>query len=154
MENKIIIGDENMGNVKNSKHVLYLSTHTNQKSTLKQIKSFTQKIDEEFIRKKVIRILEKFNFDFKLIGTKYLLESILYSYMTKETYLFENLEKQIYPYVSKKYNDTPLNIKWAIIRSINNMKARLNTCNLPNFSLENSEKITSKYIISEIVNKL
>lgn len=154
IENKIIIGDENMGNVKNSKHVLYLSTHTNQKSTLKQIKSFTQKIDEEFIRKKVIRILEKFNFDFKLIGTKYLLESILYSYMTKETYLFENLEKQIYPYVSKKYNDTPLNIKWAIIRSINNMKARLNTCNLPNFSLENSEKITSKYIISEIVNKL
>ena len=100
------------------------------------------------------RILEKFNFNFKLIGTKYLLEAIVYSYFTRETYLFENLEKQIYPYVSQKYNVNPLTIKWAIIRSINTMKTKSNPVCLQSLSIDDSEKITSKFIISEIVNKL
>lgn len=154
IENKIIICDEDISDFKDSKHTLYLSSQSSLESTLKKLKLFTPKVDEEFIRKRVRKILEKFNFDFKLIGTKYLLEAIVYSYLTKETYLFENLEKQIYPYVSQKYKVAPQNIKWAIIRSINNMKTRLNASDLQNFSLEDSEKITSKFIISEIVNRL
>ena len=154
IENKIIICENDKCDLKSSKHTLYLCSQSSLESTLKQLKLFTPKVDEEFIRRKVRKILEKFNFDFKLIGTKYLLEAIVYSYLTKETYLFENLEKQIYPYVSQKYKVAPQNIKWAIIRSINNMKTRLNTSDLQNFSLEDSEKITSKFIISEIVNRL
>lgn len=154
IENKIIICEDEESVLKTSKHTLYLSSHSSLESTLKKLKLFTPKVDEEFIRKKVRKILEKFNFDFKLIGTKYLLEAIVYSYLTRETYLFENLEKQIYPYVSQKYNVNPLNIKWAIIRSINNMKSKLHTSDLQIFSLESSEKITSKFIISEIVNRL
>jgi hypothetical protein len=65
-----------------------------------------------------------------------------------------NLEKQIYPYVSQKYNVNPLNIKWAIIRSINNMKFKLTKSDLQTFSLDSCEKLTSKVIISEIVNRL
>lgn len=154
IENKIIICDNEENVFKASKHILYLSSNSSLESTLKQLKLFTPKIDEEFIRKRVRKILEKFHFDFKLIGTKYLLESIVYSYLTRETYLFENLEKQIYPYVSQKYNVTPSNIKWAIIRSINNMKTKLLLSDLKHLSLDNSEKITSKFIISEIVTKL
>lgn len=154
IENKIIICDDEENVSKTSKHTLYLSSHSSLESTLKKLKLFTPKVDEEFVRKRVRKILEKFNFDFKLIGTKYLLESIVYSYLTRETYLFENLEKKIYPYVSQKYNVNPLNIKWAIIRSINNMKLKLSTSDLQTFSLENAEKITSKFIISEIVNRL
>ena len=153
IENKIIICDDDT-TFKPSRHTLYLSSHSSLESTLKQLKLFTPKVDEEFIRKRVRKILEKFNFDFKLIGTKYLLEAIVYSYLTRETYLFENLEKQIYPYVSQKYNVNPSNIKWAIIRSINNMKSKLQKSDLQYFSLDNSEKITSKFIISEIVNRL
>lgn len=154
IENKIIICENEDGALKSSSHTLYLSSHSSFDSTLKKLKFFTPKVDEEFIRKRVRKILEKFNFDFKLIGTKYLLEAIVYSYLTRETYLFENLEKQIYPYVSQKYNVNPSNIKWAIIRSINNMKSKLPARDLHTFSLDNSEKITSKFIISEIVNKL
>lgn len=153
IENKIIICDDDT-TFKPSRHTLYLSSHSSLESTLKQLKLFTPKVDEEFIRKRVRKILEKFNFDFKLIGTKYLLEAIVYSYLTRETYLFENLEKQIYPYVSQKYNVNPSNIKWAIIRSINNMKSKLQSSELQHLSVDNSEKITSKFIISEIVNKL
>lgn len=154
IENKIVICDNDENVLKSSKHTLYLSSHSSLESTLKKLKLFTPKVDEEFIRKRVRKILEKFNFDFKLIGTKYLLEAIVYSYFTRETYLFENLEKQIYPYVSQKYNVNPLNIKWAIIRSINNMKLKLDTSYLQTISLDSSEKITSKFIISEIVNRL
>lgn len=154
IENKIIICEDEEIVFKSSEHTLYLSSYSNLESTIKKLKHFTLKIDEEFIYKKVRKILEKFNFDFKLIGTKYLLEAIVYSYLTRETYLFENLEKQIYPYVSQKFNESPSNIKWAIIRSINNMKSKLEKSDLQFFSLETSEKITSKFIISEIVNKL
>ena len=154
IENKIIICDNEESVLRTSKHTIYISSNSNSEATLKKLKQFTQKIDEEFIRKKVRKILENFNFDFKLIGTKYLLESIVYSYLTRETYLFENLEKQIYPYVSQKYNVNPSNIKWAIIRSINNMKSKLNSSDLERFSFYNPERITSKYLISEIVNKL
>ncbi|MBR3613582.1 MAG: hypothetical protein IKL55_00150 [Clostridia bacterium] len=154
VNDKIIIYNNNENFLKSSTHTLYLSSNTNIENTQKKLKIFTQKLDEELIRKKVKKLLSKLNFDFKLIGTKYLLEAIVYSYLTRELYLFENLEKQIYPYVSKKYNVNPYNVKWAIIRSINNMKLKATEYELQYFSLESSEKITSKFIISEIVNRL
>ena len=103
---------------------------------------------------KVYLILERFHFDFKLIGTTYLQDAIVYAYLTKEKYLFENLEKDIYPYLSKKYNICVSNIKGAIIRSINNMKEHLTTADLKRESDILPEKLTSKFIISEIVNKI
>lgn len=154
IENKIIICEDDNHLLKSTKHILYLSINSNIELTLKKLKLFTPKLDEEYIRKRVKKILEKFNFNFKLIGTKYLLEAIVYSYFTRETYLFENLEKDIYPYVSQKYNVNPLTIKWAIIRSINTMKSKSNLTCLQSLSVDDSEKITSKFIISEIVNKL
>ena len=111
IENKIIICEDDNHLLKSTKHILYLSINSNIELTLKKLKLFTPKLDEEYIRKRVRKILEKFNFNFKLIGTKYLLEAIVYSYFTRETYLFENLEKDIYPYVSQKYNVNPLTIK-------------------------------------------
>ena len=154
IENKIIICEDDNHLLKSTKHILYLSMNSNIEFTLKKLKLFTPKLDEEYIRKRVRKILEKFNFNFKLIGTKYLLEAIVYSYFTRETYLFENLEKDIYPYVSQKYNVNPLTIKWAIIRSINTMKSKSNLTCLQSLSVDDTEKITSKFIISEIVNKL
>lgn len=154
IENKIIICEDDNHLLKSTKHILYLSIKSNIEFTLKKLKLFTPKLDEECIRKRVRKILEKFNFNFKLIGTKYLLEAIVYSYFTRETYLFENLEKDIYPYVSQKYNVNPLTIKWAIIRSINTMKSKSNLTCLQSLSVDDTEKITSKFIISEIVNKL
>lgn len=154
IENKIIICEDDNHLLKSTKHILYLSINSTTESTIKKLKLFTPHVDEELIRKRVKKILEKFNFNFKLIGTKYLLEAIVYSYFTREKYLFENLEKQIYPYVSQKYNVNPLTIKWAIIRSINSMKSKSNPSCMQSFLLDDSEKITSKNIISVIVNRL
>lgn len=154
IENKIIIYDKAKHNFKSTKHALFLSLTSSNEDALIKLKSFTLKINEDLIRKKVQKILEKFNFDFKLIGTKYLMEAIIYSYFTKETYFLENLEKQIYPYVSQKYNVSPDNIKWAIIRSINIMKSNSTKASLQSISLDGFEKITSKFVISKIVNIL
>lgn len=153
IENKIVICD-NSSNFKCSKHILYLNQNEDSEILLFKLNKFLSKINDDFIRMKVYLILERFHFDFKLVGTTYLQDAIVYAYLTKEKYLFENLEKDIYPYLSQKYNICVSNIKGAIIRSINNMKEHLTTADLKRESDILPEKLTSKFIISEIVNKI
>ena len=69
----------------------------------------------------------------------------------KDKYLFENLKQEINPYVAKIYNVKPDNVKWAIIRSINSVKIN---SNFKNFSSQFCDKITTKTLISEIVNRI
>lgn len=153
IENKIIICNTLSG-LKSAKHILYISDSQDASITKQKLNKFLSNINDNIIRDKVILILEKFNFNFKLTGTNYLLDSIIYSYITKEQYLFDNLEKKIYPHISKKYNVSAKNIKWSIIRSINNMKSHLNISNFEDYYIDFPEKITPKFIISEIVNRL
>lgn len=154
IEYKVIIYDSSKNHPKSSKYNLYIPIDSTDEYILEKFSSFISKVNERTIRKKVRRILEKLNFDFKLVGTNYLLESIVYSYLNKDNYLFENLEKKIYPYVSQKYNVSLQNIKWSIIRSINSMKSNLNSASFKNYNIDFPEKITSKLLISEIVNRL
>lgn len=148
-ENKIIFTN-NISNFKNTKSSLYLSPEDNSKYTYEKLKKFLSKIDERTIRKKTRRILESLKFNLKLNGSIYLLESIVYSYMHKEEYLFENLEQNIFPYIAKLYNTTNESAKWAIIRSINNVKFQYSTNSFKGFA----DKITPKTLITEIVNRI
>ena len=150
IENKIIVCDDTTG-LKNSKYTSYFSYNASEESIEKRLCKLNYKVSERVARKKAIKQLEMFHFNFKLRGTTYLLESIVYSYLTKDKYTFENLEKNVYPYVSKKYNVSAQNIKWSIIRSINNMKK---ACALKSYHIDFPGKITPKYMIPEIVNRL
>lgn len=153
IESKIIICNNTAG-FKSSKYTLYLSYASDCDCIIGKLNSFLTKISASIIRKRVRKILEKLNFDFKLVGTNYLLESIVYSYLTKDRYFFDNLEKNVYPYVSKKYNVSAQNIKWSIIRSINNMKNHLNKSAFKDYYIDVPEKITPKFMIPELVNRL
>ena len=148
---KIIICD-NILEFKNSKYTLHISLKLSEKEIIKKLKPFLSNLDERAIRKKVNNILHKLNFDFKLNGTKYLLESIVYSYLNKENYLFENLEKKIFPHIAKKFGVSSNNVKFSIIRSINNMNSNLQKSNPQQIIFP--DKITSKVLINEIVNRL
>lgn len=146
---KIVFCD-NLQNFKIKNNILYVS---NCSSVINELKKFTLTETDSEIREKIIEILEKLNFDFKLNGTNYLLESILYSYINKDNYVFENLEKNVYPYIAQKYNINETKVKYSIIRSINNMNLKLSN-DYPQGSTKISSKITAKLLISEIINKL
>lgn len=149
---KIIISTNSINT--DSKYTLQIPSYETDEHIIKIMKNFIYTTTDIIIRKKVNKILCTFNFDFKLQGTKYLQEAIVYSYLNRDTFLFDNLESNIYPYVSEKYNVNVKNIKWSIIRSINNMKSNIATSELQKFFITVPEKITSKFIILEIVNKL
>lgn len=147
IENKIILC-KNIKKYKNSKHNLYISENSNYLSIKELLVKFISNINENDLYQRIYQKLNKLNFDFKLSDTNYLVHAISYSYINKNDYLFENLEKKIYPYVAKKFNTSESNVKWSIVRSINNMNSKNNS------KCEFTEKITSKALISQIVNSL
>lgn len=101
IENKIVLCQKN-DKYKNSKHTLYISENIDYISTRKSILKFISNINENDLHHRIYQILDNLNFDFKLSGTNYLIHAISYSYINKDDYLYENLEKKIYPYVAKK----------------------------------------------------
>lgn len=150
IENKIVFCNGNK-KFNNSKYTLYLPLNSENSYIHQQLKKFISKVNNRLIRKKVYKVLEKLNFDFKLNGTNYLLEAIVYSYLNKEKYLYENLKQEIYPYVAKIYHVEPDNVKWSIVHSVNIIK---NHINYTEFNSIFCDKITPKSLISEIVNRI
>lgn len=144
-----IIFTKNVSNFKNTKCYLYLNPDDVSKNTYDKLKSFLSKIDERTAKIKVSRILESLSFNLKLNGSIYLMESIVYSYMHKDEYLFENLEQNIFPHLAKTFNTTATSAKWAMIRSINYAKFGASD-KLKNFD----DKFTPKSIITEIVSRI
>ncbi len=109
--------------------------------------------DISIIRQKVLNELLLLGYNFKLKGTQYLLESIMYIYTKKEMNLLENLEKNVYKYISEKNNKSLLNIKTSIIKSTNYVYGYQNKNVLDEyFSID--IKITPKLVISTILEKL
>ena len=149
---KIIVCDTPC-NEKSSKYTLFLK-NTDNESILKDLNKFILKTSEKYINKKFRKIFNKLNFDFKLIGTHYLLDSCVYAYLTKDSYNFENLEKNIYPHVAKKYNTSVTSVKWSIIRTINNAKSNYNKSNFKAFYIDISDKFTAKTIITILITCL
>lgn len=143
---------------RNFSHILYLSTSTSYKTMKRTILSFINSKNVYKITLKIESIISKFNFDFSLNGTRYLVESIVYSYLNKNSYVCENLEKKVYNQIAKKHNSTVYNIKWSIVRSINNMYFNNTTSSMKKinsyFNLDPLEKPTAKLIISTIVNNI
>ena len=76
--------------------------------------------DNEFFetKEKIIHDFAMLKFNFSRTGTKYLMESILYSFEHRDEYLHENLEKNVYPVIAEKFNTNPKHVKWVIIKSI------------------------------------
>lgn len=102
---------------------------------------------------KVINELLILGYNFKLKGTQYLLDSIIYVYSNKNEEMLENLEKNVYKYVSLKNNKTVLNIKTNIINSTNYVYDYQNSEILFRYFSSNV-KITPKLVIATVLKKI
>ena len=144
--------------LQNSNNDICLLCSINNKKMLNTIQEFINNKTENELKNRITSILNEFNFNFKLIGTNYLIDAILYSYINKDSYIFENLERNVYSHICCKNNTNPKNIKWAIVRSINNMYLNSDNNNIKKLSeyfyLDIYEKPTAKIIINMIINKL
>lgn len=139
-------------------NILYLSTTTSYSTMKRTILSFINNKSLQKITLKIEHILCSFNFNLSLNGTKYLIDSIIYSYVHKNDYVYDNLEQKVYTHIAEKYNSNVHNVKWSIVRSINNMYLGNTTSSMKKinsyFNLDHLEKPTAKLIISTIVNKI
>ena len=142
-----IIFYNNLKNLNNNNYTLYLSQKSKINSIQESIKAFIIKFDEQFIYQKVFEVLKKYDLNFKLNGTFYLINCIVYSYLNKDKYVSDNLEKNVYPQIAKQFNTTISTVKWAVIRATNSIKDILD----PEIAID---KITPKSLINEIVNKI
>ena len=154
----IIIISDYKTKIQKSKNKILISNKVSSKYIQNQILSCIENKNIEFIRQEVVDILTSLKFDFKFLGTHYLLDCIIYSYLHRDSYEFENLEKKVYPYIATKNKTSVGNVKWAIIRSINNMYLNHTTQTFhiveDYFCISFPEKPTNKLIIGMIVNKL
>lgn len=117
--------------------------------------------DTEYARVKKYIENEFFNlkFNFGIKGTQYLIESILYCYYSPNPYVYENLEKNVYPEVAKKMQSSGHHVKWCIIQAVNEMyDVNLTTGTIRNlcdyFYFSTDYKPTAKVIITTFLTHL
>lgn len=113
----------------------------------------TKEEDMKKINKKVIWELSNLGYNFKLKGTQYIVETIMYIYKKKNIDLLDNLEENVYKAIAIKNNKSLSNIKTNIIKSTKFVDTYQNKNILYKyFSLD--IKITPKLVISTILNKI
>ncbi len=109
-------------------------------------------------KEKAINLLKKFGFDFKLSGTNYLLDAIMFNVSYNESFGFEKLVKDTYAEVAKMNNTRSDLVKWAITRSINYMHSRHTKESYifveEFFNIKYPERPTPKTIINLVSNTL
>lgn len=117
--------------------------------------TFDNSLKENQILSKIKNELLFLGYDFKHHGTQYLIDTILYIYHSQNHTLY-NLDKEIYPIISKKYNKTSNTLKCNIRNATelmyynnNEEKIRKYFINILNF-----KKPTPKIVISTILKKL
>ena len=146
-----IIFHNNSKTVKSSKNVLYINKNDDLNIIKENLTKFFYTIDKRYIYQKVQKILKKMNFNNKLSGTFYLTHCICYSYLNRDKYVSDNLEKNVYPIIAKQFNVKVTTVKWSIIRVFNDVN--INYCNMYPTGIY-SDKITPKSFINEIINHL
>ena len=114
---------------------------------LKSVNAINFSTFESSIKELVISRLTKIGYNWKYKGTLYILETIMYIYQHNNIDLLDNIEKNVYKYISYKHNKSINNIKTNIIKSTNSIRNNdYTTINLtPKFVISN--------ILTEIINK-
>lgn len=148
-EPDIIMISENMHtynqSVKNQPIFVKTQTGKNIQKTIQNY-VYTRKNENEKkqIKDKIISEIKNIGYNFKYIGTIYIIESILYIYMSNNLELFDNLENNVYKYVAFKYQKSLNNIKTNIVKAT--MKINRNS--------QIGFDYTPKLVISDVVVRI
>lgn len=148
-EPDIIMISENMHtydqSVKNQPIFVKTQTGKNIQKTIQNY-VYTRKNENEKkqIKDKIISEIKNIGYNFKYIGTIYIIESILYIYMSNNLELLDNLENNVYKYVAFKYQKSLNNIKTNIVKAT--MKINRNS--------QIGFDYTPKLVISDVVVRI
>lgn len=138
------------------KNLLVIALHLKYDIITTKISEFVKK-DVLSRKEKATKILTELGFDFRLNGTLYLLEAILYVHTYKGS-SFEKLKSDIYPYIAEKYDTSVDRAKWAIERSVKYMyrKHTADSYKIVEkyFCITYPEKVTPKLVVNFVSNNL
>lgn len=99
--------------------------------------------------------LKNLKFNFKHIGSTYIMEAILIVYDSLDNNLVDNLEQYAYKIIARKHNKTIKNIKSNICKATNSMYFECDQEYINNyFNFSYNYKPTPKMIINTILTKL
>ncbi len=156
----VITGEDKMLQkiIKNPLVYSYSLKPIKQQYILKKVSDLTDKIIAQDIDTKldnhILKELKYLGYNLSHCGTKYLLECIKIDYI-KYSGEAENINKQIYPIISKKYNKSSFTIKNNIIKATNYMYAECEENKLLEyFKYVENQKPTPKMIIKTIIRKI
>lgn len=93
------------------------------------------------IKANIMSEVFKMGYDIKLIGTRYLIESIIFIYESNNSDLVNNLEQNVYKIIAYKHKKTISNIKTNIVKSTKSI-------------YRNDDKSTPKHVINSILARI
>lgn len=143
---------------KNFEKRIALSEINSFKVLQSRIEKFIKKLTVSTISQRVTDTLLDLGFNFKHVGTKYIVDCVCYYYLHPEKISLENLEKNLFPHIARLNNTHMMNIKWSITRTINLMYQNHTTKSILRveeyFFLEHMKKPTPKAVINVITTRI
>lgn len=123
-----------------------------------RITRFMEENIKQSKKEEVTQLLIDLGFDFKIAGTNFLLDAILYTHSYDGSHYFERLGRDVYSYVAKINDTSAEKVGWAINRSVAYMYEKHTKKSYSNvekyFKITYPEKPTPKLIINLIANNL
>lgn len=96
--------------------------------------------NEKEIKEFVVSEMSNIGYNWKYKGTLYMLETILYIYQNNNMDLLDNLERNVYKYISYRNGKKINNVKTNIIKATN--------------AIKNGDNLTPKFVVSNILTKI
>lgn len=96
--------------------------------------------NEKQIKEFVVSEMSNIGYNWKYKGTLYMLETILYIYQNNNMDLLDNLERNVYKYISYRNGKKINNVKTNIIKTTN--------------AIKNGDNLTPKFVVSNILTKI
>lgn len=154
----IIVLSKNIDNVSSNSYIYeYVSSNEDISMIFLKIneiaKSKKTQLNNSILLGKINRELEYIGYNLSYNGTKYLSECIALIYNNYDS--SENLSKNIYPIIAKKYHKTVNNIKCNITSATNSMYYECDEERLKNyFNFYTSARPKPKLVVYTVLNKL
>lgn len=153
--NKVMFNNNENCIIKNqniNKVIEQINTMLTNKLIKENIKQNEQ--EENILRKKIKKELNSIGYNYELLGTTYIEETIYILY-TLKYYSGDNFEKDIYPIVAKKYGKNVHNVKCNIRNATDIMYLENKIEKLKEyFQKENLNNFKSKKIIKKVLEKI
>lgn len=140
--------------IKNEMIFDYIIKGSSKNEMLYKINRMIEGRNSEEKKKSILNELKYIGYNVEYVGTNYLAETILQMYINKDLML-DNLQRDIYPIVSKKYNKSVHNIKCNITRATDCMYYECDSERLKDyFGFYDDTKPTAKTVVFTILNKI